>query len=196
MSVRRNTQVIEGCLERRLRSSSKHHDREWTPCAQSITSRAFAARRNVACLALLLTLSVSGCEVAVSKDDDDHHHHDHHRATFAESVGEIQRRSSRFTSDEGPTNVPLQESERKKLLEILERLPEVAADSELKKRDWDRVAAISSDLLILLQRADLAAEKDSSGARSQIKLRIAELEQLVPLSVSSVLPGREPSPKK
>lgn len=195
MPARRTTHLIADCLERRLRLSTKNDFHELTFRAQSVTSRLLAARLNVTCLALLLTLCLAGCEVA-SSGDDEHHHHDHHRTTFPESVAEIQWRSAQFTSDEVPTNAALHESKRKKLLDILQRLPELAADTELKMREWDRVAAISNDLLILLQPTDAASEKDQSVARSRIKPLIAELEQLVPLSVSSVLSGGEPSPKK
>jgi len=147
---------------------------------------------------LLLSLSLIGCEVASSGDDEhhhEHHSHDQHRATFAESVAEIRWRSVRFTSGEVTTNAALHESKRKTLLDIVQRLPELAADTELKKREWDRVDAISKELLTILRPLDAASGKETPVAPSRIEPLIAELEQMVPLSVSPRFSSGEPSAK-
>jgi hypothetical protein len=147
----------------------------------------------------LLSLSLIGCEVASSGDDEHHHpHHSHdqHRATFAESVAEIQRRSARFTTGPVATGDALHESKRKTLLNVIQRLPELAADTELRKREWDRVDAISKELLTILQPPDAASRIDRSIGISRIEPLIAELEQIVPLSNSSGFSSQESSAKK
>jgi len=147
---------------------------------------------------LVLSLSVIGCEVASSGDSEHHHHHHNHdqpRATFAKSVAEIQWRSARFTSGREPTNPALHESKRQKLLDVMQHLPELAADTELKKREWDRVEAISKELLAILQPPDAASGKEAPVSPGRIEPLIAELQQLVPLSLSSSFSSGEPSAK-
>lgn len=134
---------------------------------------------------LLMSLNISGCEVASSSENKHHHEHPSHdqpRATFSLSVVEIQRRAARFTSDQVSTDTALHESKRKKLLDVCQRLPELAANSDLKKSDWDRVVLISKELLTILQPPESTSQSERAAVVSQIQQRVAALEQLIPLS--------------
>ncbi len=147
---------------------------------------------------LLLSLNISGCEVASSSENEHHHEHHSHdqpRATFSLSVVEIQRRAARFTSDQVPTDTALHESKRKKLLDVCQCLPELAANSDLKKSDWDRVVLISKELLRILQPPESTSQSERAEVASQIQQHIAALEQMIPLSDVSGISIGKPSVK-
>lgn len=147
---------------------------------------------------LLMSLNISGCEVASSSENEHHHEHHSHdqpRATFSLSVVEIQRRAARFTSDQVPTDTALHESKRKKLLDVVQCLPELAANSDLKKSDWDRVVLISKELLTILQPPESTSPSERAAVVSRIQQRIAALEQMIPLSDVSGFSSGKPSVK-
>ena len=182
MTVRSTTSPIADSRSRLSLTSTRRRGRERPTCGPSDAGRRFVATFGVTCLAALLTLSLIGCEAASSGDDE--HHHDLHRATFAESVAEIQSRSARFASDQAPADASLREWEMRKLVDLIRKLPELAADTELKRPEWDRVDAISKELLTLVQpRAD-SSENEPPLDASRIAELSAELEQMASLNKS------------
>jgi hypothetical protein len=186
MTVRSTTYPIADSRSRLSLTSTRSRGRERPTCGPSDAGRRFVATFGVTCLAALLTLSLIGCEAASSGDDEHHHDHSHdlHRATFAESVAEIQGRSARFASDQAPADASLREWEMRKLVDLIRKLPELAADTELKRPEWDRVDAISKELLTLVQpRADSSGNEPPLDA-SRIAALSAELEQMASLNKS------------
>lgn len=130
------------------------------------------------CVGLLLPLCLVGCEAA-SSGEEGHHHHVHQRLTFTEAVGEIQRRSKRFTSREVSNDAALQAWKKQKLLGVIRQLPELAADTELKKKSWDQVNTISKELLEILHPQDGMSNERGLVDAARFTTLIGELEQLV-----------------
>lgn len=163
-------------------------DRDWQEIQTSNSVRRSVRSLSVIGLAAVISFICAGCD-APSHDDEhlEHHHgHDERRATFAESVAEIQWRSERFRSSQVPADVALHEAKRKKLIDVIQRLPELAADTDLKKQKWERVDAISKEFLAILQPPAMEPGNETSGEPGRINPLINELELLVPLSRSSV----------
>jgi hypothetical protein len=164
---------------------TRGRDRDWQGIQCSNSVRRSVCSLSVIGLAAVISFICAGCDVASHDDEhlEHHHSHDERRATFAESVAEIQWRSDRFKSSQVPTDAALHEAKRKKLIDVIQRLPELAADTDLKKQEWERVDAISKELLTILQPA-MESGKEASGGTERIEPLINELELLVPLSRS------------
>lgn len=163
-------------------------DGDWQAIQCSNSVRRSVCSLSMIGLAALISFICTGCDVASHNDEHPEHHHSHdeHRTTFAESVAEIQWRSGRFKSSQVPADVALHEAKRKKLINVIQRLPELAADTDLKKQQWERVDAISKELLAILQPPAMQRGIETSGEPERIEPLINELELLVPLSRSSI----------
>ena len=133
------------------------------------------------CVGLLVPLCLVGCETNSSGDkgpQHPHHTHVHQHPTFAESVAQVRSRSVRFTSNQGSTDAALAEWKKQKLLEFIRQLPELAADTDLKKKEWDRVNAISKELLGIMKPRDAASNHGSPFDSDRFAVLIAELETM------------------
>ena len=139
-------------------------------------------------LELLVSLCLIGCDTSSPGDDASHHKHHahiHQRPTFAESVAEIRRRSARFTSNQDSTDAALQEWKKQKLLELIRQLPDLAADTDLKKKEWDRVNAITKGLLGVLQPGVAASRNGLLNDATRFAELVGELEKTVTLDEST-----------
>ncbi|MFM9194406.1 MAG: hypothetical protein ACKOWG_01435 [Planctomycetia bacterium] len=75
----------------------------------------------------------------------------HHPRTFRRAVAEIGRRGAALSN--GGLDPASQERERLELLDIVRWLPELAADTELGRRDWERVRDAARDLADGVERS-------------------------------------------
>ena len=150
-----------------------------------------------------LSLAVSGCG---SKDDhhedhdDEHHHDDHHLEHFVPAhkpadygalVDQLEKRiagqSPAAGSGEGTKNPAQLTTERQELIDIIGWIPELAADSELRKKDFEAAVAAGTRLSIALgfvKQTDGSSPVDAS----KIPELLDELKALVSKSQTSTEP--------
>ena len=100
-------------------------------------------------------LLISGCGVLVtgSPEEDDHedHHLEHHvpahrPSDFTNAVDQIEERfkvMSQSANSESASSTEL----AAEFSDILNWLPEIAADSDMRRKDWEEVDALSSQLI-------------------------------------------------
>ncbi len=109
--------------------------------------------RHGLCWAIMLALAVvmvGGCAGPTGGHDEDAHAlPEHHPRTFRRAVVDIAHRGGVLTS--GMLQGPDWELERRQLLDIVRWLPELAADTELGRRDWEHVRDAADRLANALQ---------------------------------------------
>lgn len=81
-------------------------------------------------------------------DDHVHHHHEveHRPDDFADAVRAARRRHGIVLEELEEGHVDHLEHEVEELLDVIDWLPEFAADSDMRKAPWDRVHAASQKL--------------------------------------------------
>ena len=95
-------------------------------------------------LACLLLVSLSGCGSDSSQvaDSDDHDHHlehfvpAHKPANYSEAIHEIEHRAEHLSDHAGHGHGD-EASQFQELQDIIDWLPELAADSDLKEAEWN-----------------------------------------------------------
>jgi hypothetical protein len=94
-----------------------------------------------------------GC--ATSPGDEEEHHAEHHipehkPATFSAAVESLEpRRADLFGGDgDAPAD---RDAKRNELRDIVGWLPELAAETDLKKSDWETVQRVSAELMPLVE---------------------------------------------
>jgi hypothetical protein len=115
-------------------------------------SRRAAVRRRAgeACLLLLLAHAVAGCGgTAVEHAEEPHVRPSHHPGSFRGAVAAIDSRTTALNA--GPLDAAAAERAVRELADIVGWLPELAAETELSRREWDRVHAVSRGLGKLLE---------------------------------------------
>lgn len=83
--------------------------------------------------------------------DHDHEHHHHHEAEhrprdFPDAVAAVRRRHALVLEELEEGHLEHAEHELEKLLDVVDWLPEIAADSDMTKGPWDEVHAASKRL--------------------------------------------------
>ena len=85
----------------------------------------------------------SGCSKGANSTQQpsqlDHHQAAHHPTSFADAIGQLERRDGRIQAASRDVASPTLKREIKEVLDILEWLPSIAADTDLKQRDWEAV---------------------------------------------------------
>ncbi len=111
----------------------------------------------VLCLSSLLGTFQAGCtqtgESAVEEDHLEHHIPDHKPKTYTETVRELDSRM-RTLLNQSPASV--NQEEKQQLEEIIDWIPELAADSELKHKDWNEVQQLSTEIKSVFQQTDFS----------------------------------------
>ena len=125
-------------------------------------------------------------------DDDGHddHGHDHHIADhrpedYADLVRQLERRPSLIHA-EADHDMRHAAHELEELRDIIAWLPEIAADTDLVKRDWDDANRIAGELAKLVPvQAETFVErmKPGSDAEAEYQQRVSKLSELIPLAV-------------
>ena len=110
---------------------------------------------------ILGVMMAGGCAgPAGDHEEDAHTLPEHHPRTFRRAVVDIGHRGGVLTS--GMLEGPQWELQRQHALDIVRWLPELAADTELGRRDWERVNDASRTLARELQSFADAGEKSAS----------------------------------
>ena len=139
----------------------------------------------------LLLPGLCGCggsEVADAHDDDHHLEHfvPHHKpANYAEAVEEIEHRAQHLSDHAGHGHADEAE-EFQELLDIVNWLPELAADSDLNEADWNKANSAATTLA-----ANLMAQTSANEAPDLKKLPgiiAAELQTLQSLIAAAGKP--------
>lgn len=128
---------------------------------------------------LLSLVSLVGCLQSPADDDDrlEHVIPAHKPAGYVEATNQLALRGHRYFSGQ------LDAASRTELREILEWLPELAADTDLTRSQWDRVQEIRREL----SRLVAPEQPDKSWAVTWAD-RMAELKSLVPDADSWIQP--------
>ena len=122
--------------------------------------------------------------------DDDDHGHDHHIADhrpddYADLVRQLERRPS-LVHAEADHDMDHAAHELEELRDIITWLPEIAADTDLVKRDWDVANRIAGELAKLVPaQAETFVErmKPGSDAATEYQLQVSRLSELIPRAV-------------
>jgi hypothetical protein len=88
-------------------------------------------------LGVAMAMSCGCARPAAEHDEEAHAVPAHHPRTFRRAVIDIGHRGTVLTS--GMLDARSRERERRQLLDIVRWLPELAADTELGRRDWELV---------------------------------------------------------
>lgn len=126
----------------------------------------------------------TGCaQPAADHEDEAHAVPAHHPRTFRRAVAEIGRRGAALTT--AGLDPASRERERLELLDIVRWLPELAADTELGRRDWERVRDAARDLADGVERCTGAAESAArlAGELERSLKTLAEADAALPPDV-------------
>lgn len=154
--------------------------------------------RQTNCLGLAVVLSslcLSGCaptatveSPGTAEHEEQDHEHEHgiptyKPKTFAAAVRQLSPRWKHISLELNAGHVEHADADLEELLEMIRWLPELAADTDLKKADWDRVQQLSTKLETLA-----VAHRSRSGVSNSrdIDTLVAELQQLAESTVPSV----------
>lgn len=103
----------------------------------------------VALAALVLGMS-SGCGQDTTNSQQsarlEHHQAAHHPASYAAAISELERRDDRIQTALRDVKAGAVQGEIDELLDILDWLPAIAADTDLKQRDWEAVKRNAAQL--------------------------------------------------
>lgn len=139
-------------------------------------SRSFVA--SIPSVALLLCLGLTGCETASTVSEGDHlEHHipEHKPATFADAVEQVRSRNDRLAAEFESADMPAVDRQLTELLDIVGWLPEIAADSPMKKPQWDQANAVSRELLLFYQGIAATTKRQTRGTWPTDVRRVEEL---------------------
>lgn len=111
----------------------------------------------VLCLGSLLGSIQAGCtqtgESTAEEDHLEHHIPDHKPKTYTETVREL---DSRMRTLLNQSSASVNQDEKQQLEEIIDWIPELAADSELKHKDWNEVKQLSTEIKLVFQQTDFS----------------------------------------
>lgn len=132
-------------------------------------------------LFLGLVFAVTGCGGLVTGSPEEHHDEEHlehhvpaHRpAGFTEAVDQIEQR---FQAIRSGGHVP--DESLSELSDILSWLPEIAADSDMRRKDWEQVDALSSQMLQSLTAWQSAGSHVESRDAENLAQAIGQLKEL------------------
>ena len=123
---------------------------------------------------LLLCMGLVGCGHSSDAMEPDHTPPKHKPATFSEALDEIGRRHEQVAQSVRDSKTTFDEQSISEFLDIIGWLPELAADSSMKKSEWDRANATAKELLSLYQSAMQELKVDSSELRID-NIRVTKL---------------------
>jgi hypothetical protein len=142
----------------------------------------------VALIVLVLGMS-SGCGTSTTDAQPstrlEHHQAAHHPTSYAAAINELERRDGRIQT--ALRDVPSETLQReiKEMLDILEWLPAIAADTDLKQRDWETVKKNATQLIGIyasFATAENAGNVSTDVSRDACRRTIQSLRDLVPAS--------------
>ena len=133
----------------------------------------------------MLAVLVAGCdtiEPETAAGDAEHHVPEHRPQSFADGVKAVHSRLAKLSAKGTTENRQQFAREAQELREIIQWLPELAAETDLRKPDWDRVHAATRRLAARWENL-AASVAGSTSARSvpvtsEIEGDLAELDHL------------------
>lgn len=151
---------------------------------QRINSR----RALIASLAVLL---LGGCAFRPSTEDDrlEHHASPHRPGSFPAAVEELDRRFPDLAAKQSLDVA--RDPSAAELADIVRWLPELAADSDLRRADWEAANRRAQELEKLLPGWLAAKPAEKQEAMTAIRSSLGELRQLADRSDDLVLPTGE-----
>src|SRR6267378_2355946 len=97
----------------------------------------------------LLSVLVAGCdtlEPELAAGDAVHHLPEHRPQSFTDAVRAVRSRLAKLSAEGAIENRQQFAREAQELRDIIQWLPELAAETDLRKADWDRVHSASRRL--------------------------------------------------
>ncbi len=133
-------------------------------------------------IGLWIGVCMLGCGAVSSGGVDDHlEHHlpEHKPVSFAAAVEQVRLRHERLVTEFQTMDAASVDREVSELLDIVGWLTELAADSPMKKPEWDEVNLSSKELLAIDQRIAAAAKVNPRGEWPLEANRVAGLLALL-----------------
>lgn len=118
----------------------------------------------------LLFLVAVGCADKAEEDHAEHHIPEHKPKSFADAVKEIPRRIEAISVQASAGTGDRLERELLELQEIIGWIPELAADSDMRRAPWEEVQAIGGSLKEAFPEFAAAARKGTIPPEIRTKL--------------------------
>ena len=134
---------------------------------------------------MLLPLLLSGCSETQAEAEHEHHHDHGPRPTFETVVKRVPRQYRWAVRAASLDDVKHFQHELEHFHESVELLPELAAETDLSKADWDRVHAASKVLVDESTRLGQTKAQPSAAVQAAFDAAVRELEE-----IASKLPPR------
>lgn len=142
--------------------------------------------RNVSLMLVIAVLAFgsSGCTKAQGEDEHlEHHIPDYKPTSYAAAVEHIRLRQQRIVGRFQSATPDVLDRELSEMADIIGWLPELAADSSMKKTAWNQVQTTSRDLRGVYQKAKLALAasprgqwpEDSSAVATMLQTLVAQI---------------------
>lgn len=144
----------------------------------------------LACLALLISVTGCGEKTTVGSESEEHLEHfvpPHKPASYSDLVKSLRDRIDQVSAGGTPS-----ETQKTELLDVIRWIPEIAANSDLRKSDWEVAAGTSVTMERLFQECfgssadgDTAVGKSDGGqsgagsVRERFQPLISTLDEMV-----------------
>jgi hypothetical protein len=141
--------------------------------------------------ALALCLA-AGCHSGASSatEEEDHQAPPHKPAGFVQALPAIRDRLAEFQSSDAPFDREARRQQARELKDIIQWLPEMAAETDLRKADWDNVNAASKRMAVRWDEiAPRLVDRPSESGDAGISALERELEPLDRLAQTLSNPG-------
>ena len=143
-----------------------------------------------ATLLLLAVMCVSGCvtpnpDYVDADEEKSHSLPDHHPQTFRRAVVDIGQRGDALTSgmlDDASLKIQLRQ-----LLDIVRWLPELAAETDLGRRDWERLNDTAQSLARELNLSASAGQRSTVDDAALSAVMVNAMKNLV--EIAALLPA-------
>lgn len=133
-----------------------------------------------------LTLESSGTSRLVASEDEAHDHEhehgipDHKPVSFADAVRRLVPQWKHLAAERLAGHQKHADAELSIMLDVIRWLPELAADTDLRKADWDRVQQLSKELESMVLIPSPAPTTPTS---KEIETLVAQLQKLAESTV-------------
>lgn len=127
---------------------------------------------------ILLPLFLSGCSETQAEAEHEHHHQHGPRPTFEGAVKHIRHDYRLVLQAASHDDAEHFEHKMEEFIESVKLLPELAAETDLSKADWDRVQAASQSLAAECARMSQTKAQPSSAVNPIIEAAFQTLDEI------------------